>query len=47
MFAGESGFGCLWVVVGAVRGFSLMVGVLSHGAQLLTWLSQLLAVIVD
>ena len=32
MFAGESDFGCLWVVVGAVRGLSLLVGVLGHGA---------------
>ena len=30
MFAGESDFGCLWVVLGAGRGFPLVVGVLSH-----------------
>ena len=30
MFAKESGFGYFWVVVGAGRGFSFVVGVLSH-----------------
>ena len=33
MLAGESGFGCLWVVVGAGSSFSLVVGVLSYGKE--------------
>ena len=34
MFAGGSDFGCLWVVVGAGRGLSLVVGVLGHRGPL-------------
>ena len=34
MIRGESGLGCLWVVAGAGRSFSLVAGVLSHGVLL-------------